>query len=314
MQIHAAVQSGEYPNASSLSDNLEVSPKTIQRDLEFMRDRLQLPLAYDNSRFGYYYTEPVDAFPNLQISEGELFALLIAEKALQQYRGTPFEKRLLGTFEKLTRSLPDTVSLHLADWDQSVSFRTTAEPLTDLPIMDSLAQAIQKRKQLHITYRKPGKRQAESRIIDPFHLANVNGDWYLFAHDHLRGDLRTFVPGRIQSMDPTGKLFTRPARFTLEQRLKDSFGVHSKQGDFAVRIHFDESVADYIREKRWHPSQNLVEHRDGSLELRLTLGSLEEIQRWILGWAGHAQVLAPPELIQGVREAAERLLARTSGS
>jgi proteasome accessory factor B len=34
----------------------------------------------------------VDAFPTLTITEGELFALLVAEKALQQYRGTPYEK------------------------------------------------------------------------------------------------------------------------------------------------------------------------------------------------------------------------------
>src|SRR6266850_6348339 len=80
MRIHQEIQSGSYPNASTLATELEVSTKSIGRDIEFMRDRLQLPIAYDGARFGYHYTEEVSSFPTLQITEGELFALLVAEK------------------------------------------------------------------------------------------------------------------------------------------------------------------------------------------------------------------------------------------
>ncbi|MCD6050235.1 MAG: helix-turn-helix, type 11 domain protein, partial [Verrucomicrobia bacterium] len=81
MRIHQEIKAGKFPNSTSLAHELEVSPKSIQRDLEFMRDRMDLPLAYDQLRKGYYYTEEVSAFPTLQITEGELFALLVAEKA-----------------------------------------------------------------------------------------------------------------------------------------------------------------------------------------------------------------------------------------
>ena len=309
MRIHAVIAAGKHPNATTLARELEVTTKTIQRDLEFMRDRMNLPLEYVAAHNGYVYTEEVEAFPTLQISEGELFALLVAEKALQQYRGTPFEKRLVGAFRKLARSLPDTVSLNLAEWEQSISFRTTAEPLLNLPVMDTLAKAVQKRRQLQITYRKPAARQPEERVIDPLHLANVNGDWYLFAYDHLRKDVRTFVPARIQSAEPTGKTFTPPAKFALEKQLRDSFGIHSRDGDYEVVLRFTELVADYIREKRWHPSQELVELPNGAVELRLRLGSLQEVERWVLGWGGAASVIAPPELVASVRAAAERILA-----
>ena len=310
MRIHALIAAGKHPNGTTLARELEVTAKTIQRDLEFMRDRMNLPLEYVAARNGYVYTEEVESFPTLQISEGELFALLVAEKALQQYRGTPFEKRLVGAFRKLARSLPDTVSLNLAEWEQSISFRTTAEPLLNLPVMDTLAKAVQKRRQLQITYRKPAARQPEERVIDPLHLANVNGDWYLFAYDHLRKDVRTFVPARIQSAEPTGKTFTPPAKFALEKQLRDSFGIHSRDGDYEVVLRFTELVADYIREKRWHPSQDLVELPNGAVELRLRLGSLQEVERWVLGWGGAASVIAPPELVASVRVAAERILAR----
>ncbi len=310
LRIHAELQSGKYPNATQLGAELEVCTKTIRRDLDFMRDRMSLPLEFNPARNGYHYTEEVDAFPTLQISEGELFALLVAEKALQQYRGTPFEQRLVTALKKLERSLPDTVSLNLAEWDHAISFRTSAEPIVNVPVLETLADAVQHRRQLRLAYRKPGTRTAEDRVVDPCHLANVNGDWYLFAFDHLRQDIRTFVPTRIVSAEPTGTTFPKAARFALEKQLRDSFGIFSRDGDYRVVLRFDEPVADYIREKRWHPSQQLKDLPDGGVELRLRLGSLVEIQRWLMGWAGHVQVLDPPELIAGVHAAAKSLLER----
>jgi proteasome accessory factor B len=129
LRIHQALQSGKRPNASTLGSELEVSTKSIHRDIDFMRDRLDLPIEYDGSQFGYYYTEEVSAFPTVQITEGELFALIVAEKALQQYRGTNFEKPLLSAIRKWSNRLPDVISLNLADIERTISFRTRAEPI-----------------------------------------------------------------------------------------------------------------------------------------------------------------------------------------
>lgn len=307
MQIHQAIQAGEYPSSTALASRLEVSIKSIHRDLEFMRDRLQLPLEYEEVRHGWYYTEDVASFPALQISEGELFALLVAEKALQQYRGTNFEAPLVSAFRKMAASLPDTISLNLADWGDTISFRTSAEPVLNLEVFDSLAKATTRQEQLRIHYRKPGGQKAEERIVDPYHLANINGEWYLFAFDHLRKAMRTFVPARIHSTERTGKKFTKPARFSLESRLRNSFSVHSGEGEFPVAIRFSARVADYIREKKWHASQCLTELPSGDLEIRMTLSSIHEIQRWVLSWGGDAVVIEPIELKRAVAEAAARL-------
>ncbi|MSU61646.1 MAG: YafY family transcriptional regulator [Pedosphaera sp.] len=308
LRIHQALQTGGHPNASQLAREFEVSTKSIYRDIEFMRDRLDLPVAYDASRNGFHYTQEVGSFPTLQITEGELFALLVAEKALQQYRGTNFEKPLVSAFRKMADSLPETISLNLADWEQSISFRTSAEPILDLEIFDKLAKATARRQQLQLIYRKPGQTGAEPRIVDPYHLANINGEWFLFAFDHLRNDIRTFAPARIQEIRPTGKTFSRTRKFSLHKRLRDSFGVHAGQGEFSIRIRFNELVADYIREKKWHPSQQLVEIPDGSVELHLKLSSLVEIQRWVLGWAGNAVVLEPPQFVAAIRHAATAMI------
>jgi predicted DNA-binding transcriptional regulator YafY len=309
LRIHQAIQSGSYPTATRLAADLEVSTKSVHRDLEFMRDRLRLPLEFDRARFGYHYTEEVSAFPSVQITEGELFALIVAEKALQQYRGTSFERPLLSAIKKMEQSLPDTISLDLHEVERTISFRTRAEPILDLRIFDALAKATAARRQLELAYRKPGQLEPELRVVDPYHLANINGEWFLFAFDHLRQDIRTFVPARIKSARPTGKTFARSQSFSLEKRLRDSFGVRSGEGAYQVVLRFTAAVADYIREKRWHDSQELRELKDGGVELRLKLSSLGEIERWVLGWGGNAVVLQPPELAASVKQAAEKILA-----
>ena len=309
LRIHQALQVGGFPNATGLAREIEVSTKTIQRDLEFMRDRLNLPIAFDRTRNGFHYTGEVSAFPTMQITEGELFALVVAEKALQQYRGTSFEKPLLSALRKMEQSLPDTISLNLADIEQTISFRTRAEPVLNLDIFDALARAVAQRQQLELHYRKPGQ-PAEKRLVDAYHLANINGEWYLFAYDHARKDLRTFVPARIQSVTPTGKTFERTEKFSLEKRLRDSFGVHAGEGKFEVVLRFTPRAAGYLREKKWHASQTLRDLKDGGAELKMTLSSLAEVQRWVLSWAGEATVLKPRELAESVRAAARKILAQ----
>jgi proteasome accessory factor B len=314
LRIHQALHSDSFPNATTLARQLEVSTKSIHRDLEFMRDRLELPIQYDAKRFGYFYTEHVKSFPTLQITEGEIFALVVAEKALQQYRGTSFERPLLSALKKMAQSLPDTLSLSLDDIAQTISFRTRAEPVLDLQVFDVLAKATAARRQLELTYRKPGQPHPEQRVVDPYHLANINGEWFLFAFDHLRKDLRTFVPARIKAIRPTGNTFERRQAFSLDKRLRGSFGVQSGHGEFEVVIRFNERAAGYIREKRWHDSQQLRELKPGGVELRFQLSSLEEVGRWVLSWAGDAVVVRPPELAQWVRQAARKVLRPASSS
>lgn len=63
-RIHRAVQAGEYPNCSTLAKTMEVAKKTIQRDIEFMRDRQNLPIEFSHQKNGYYITiaSPYPAF------------------------------------------------------------------------------------------------------------------------------------------------------------------------------------------------------------------------------------------------------------
>ena len=71
LRIHELLMASRYPNCTKVSEEFEVSAKTVQRDVNFMRDRMGLPIEYDKERFGFHYTRPVSGFPGVTVSAGK---------------------------------------------------------------------------------------------------------------------------------------------------------------------------------------------------------------------------------------------------
>ena len=72
-----------------------------------------------------------------------------------------------------------------------------------------------------------------------------------------------------------------------------------------MRLRFDPFAASFVRERKWHDSQQVQELSDGGLELTLSLGNFFEVQQWILSWGAHVEVLAPDDLRKSVAQVAE---------
>jgi len=299
-RLHDLLSNEQPVNCQQLGKDFEVSYKTIQRDLDFMRDRLNLPIEYDATCYTFRYTETVEAFPLLQVSEGEILALFVAQKVLAQYRGTPFEKTLGSAFQKLTGALKETVSFDLGEWGSDYSFRVTGASAADLEVFRLLARAIVQRQEISFSYQPLRSTTPETRCVHPYHLANIDNAWYLLAHDPQRGQIRTFALPRIRSPQFTKKTFERPRGFSAAKELKGGFGVFAGSGKYLVKIRFDSFASRLVRERDWHPTQKFREAKGGEIELEMTLGALEEIERWILSWGDHAKVLAPKILIESV--------------
>src|SRR6516162_1107037 len=138
MRMHERLKSGRYPNCRKLAEELEVSAKTVQRDIDFMRYRLGLPIEYDQLHFGFYYTEPVANFPTIEISQGELVALYIGQRALAQYKGTSFEKPLATALRKISSSLPEKISLSWSELDKAISFRSVGPAAVEIETFEQV--------------------------------------------------------------------------------------------------------------------------------------------------------------------------------
>jgi proteasome accessory factor B len=275
-----------------------------------MRDRWQLPIAYDETRHGYYYSEPVENLPLVTMSEGELVALLVAQKAVEQYAGTAFEAPLTNAFAKLTSQLDGPVTVALGAARSVFSFKAAGPAKADLEWFRRLSQAVLEAREVEFDYRGLQAAQPTRRHLQPWHLCCVNNQWYLIGHDIDRGAKRTFALPRIAAVAVTRRTFPRPRGFSIREHLGGSFGIIAGAGDFRIRLRFDTWAAQLVRERFWHDSQELRERRGGGVELEFRLDGLEEVERWILSWGAHVEVVAPRELRQRVAAAGRAIAAQ----
>jgi predicted DNA-binding transcriptional regulator YafY len=310
LRIHEELRRRALVNCTKLMKALEVSRKTIVRDIAFMRDRLDLPIEYDPLIQAYRYTQPVTSFPTVNVTEGELLALLVAQRALEQYRGTPFHRQLEIAFGKLAGGLRDRISFSPADELRAVSFKNMGLGKTDLAVFNALSAAVLKQQEVSFDYRKPGDARKSPRRVRPYHLANRENLWYLIGFDLERGALRTYAVPRIGDVVVGRETFTRPPDFSPEKFFASALGVLGGSGDHRVVLRFSAAAAERIREREWHESQEMVELANGGLELRLRLGALTEIEQWVLGWGDAAEVIGPAELRNNIKKTVSALAAK----
>ena len=303
LRIHQFIQNNEYPNSQTLAREFEVTARTIKRDIDFMKSRLKLPIGYADKQWGYFYTRSVDHFPHAAINEAELFALLVAHKAIAQYQGTPFQAPLEAAFRRLTGQLDRGNGFTVGSLDQVVSFRPFAPEDTDLAVFQVITQAVQSRQALRFLYRNLGAAKAERRHVHPYHLACIENHWYLFAFDVQRQAMRTFVLTRLREAVATGEKFTVPKKFNPSEYLRGSLSAYKGTEDYEVVVDFDTRAADLIRGRRWHASQRIQELPGGRMRFSMRLDSIEEAERWVLSWGTHATVVRPVALCQRIHAA-----------
>lgn len=310
MRFHNLIQEASFPNCTKLAQEFEVTVRTVMRDLDFMRDRLNLPIEFDSQRNGFYYTEKVEQFPQLPFSEAEIFALLVAHKAVAQYRGTPFEQPLALAFKRLTGQLDSSAKYSLNNLDEALSFRPFAPEDNELDTFEVITRALKERRVLKFQYRNLDADKAQVRLVHPYHLGCVDNHWYLFAFDVKRQAMRTFALPRLKLPELTTERFTIPKKFNLSEYLKGSFSVFKGEDDYEVVVDFDSWGADLIRGRKWHASQEITELPKRQLRLRLRLNSIHEAERWVLSWGQHATVVRPQTLANRLRETAKTIQTR----
>ena len=302
--IDAAIRRREFPNAPGLARELEVSLRTV------MRDQLGAPIEYHPVKRGFYYTNPNFSLPSVRITEGELLALFLADKVLAQYEGTPFEKELHSAFDKLTRNLPDEVSVNPRDLERAYSFSAPQAERFEVETFRKLSEAVLKRKQIRVVYHTYSTGKTSERVLDPYHLANIGGNWYLFAYCHTRRDVRMFAPGRMDNVRFTGRRVDVPETFDSRAYLDGAFQIIAGKKRHRVRLRFSPAVAPYIRERRWHASQTLTDHSDGSVTLAIQVSDLDEVLHWVLSWGTEVEVLGPKRLRDMAVSAVRDMLSR----
>lgn len=300
--ITEGTRRGVLPNCRTLAVGWEVSQRTIQRDLDYMKWQLSAPIEYDARRRGFYYTEPNYRMPALNISQDDLFAFCIAEKVLQQYVGTPLHDRLAAVFDKLQQSMPENVTVDPSWLDDRLSFFSEPAPILDAQAWGRCFEALRKSRTLQFVYQIPGFETAHERRVDPYHCVGYRAQWYMVGYCHYKKAVRTFAVSRMTDVSVTDDFFHVPDDFDFQKYVGEHFGIFRSEDVHHVEVRFTSTAAPYVLEREWHPSQELKTATDGSIVLSFPASHLFEVKRWILSWGADARVLSPPELAEMIRQ------------
>ena len=300
MRIHEELKKNHYPNCFKLAREIEVNPRTIARDVEFMRYSLNMPIEYDKQRHGYYYSAPVQNFPVLALSEKELFSLLVAQKSIEQYKGTPYYKPLEDAFKKITGFLGNDVYYYVKDVEDIIKFRPFMPETVEESLFEKIQTAIYNKKVVSFEYNKLGSKNSTNRNVQPYCLVCADNHWYLIGFDETRQAIRTFSLPRMKNLSITNRSFKKDKKFNLDEYLKGSLGIFKGNADYEIVIELDKWGADFLKGRSLHESQKLTYLPDGRARLELRLNSIEEIERWVMSMGVHATVVKPKILAERI--------------
>lgn len=306
LQIDELLRSKWRITQPLLAEKLEVTERTIRDDLNFLRDRFLAPLTY-SKKDGWYYTDSTWRLPSISLSIGELFALTLGARMLQSYAGAAYEKELRSSIERLSERLPEQTWIDLQQLaDERIVFRSGAEMNLDPDIWKKLLEASRSSKRIWMYYYAATRNQYSERVVEPYllHVYRATNP-YVIGFCHKRGEIRWFRVDRIQQLKVLDETFERDPNFDAQTYLDQIFQAEVGGNPVPVRIWFDKVSAPFIRERRWHVTQEITEHDDGSLTLYLISGGLNDLKRWVLGYGKGAVVKEPTELVNLVKAEVE---------
>jgi predicted DNA-binding transcriptional regulator YafY len=281
--------------AKELAQALEISVRQVYRDIECLK-QASVPIYSDKNGFSLL---PDFYMPKISLETPEILTLLILCSSIKAQKGTPYCELLTSACDKIVNALPDGLKKVFLSpgYDVMVDFGLdTKVDYRKIEEMFSLIyEASIAKKQLLINYYGIDTKDTTERIVDPYAFKLNFGIWYLIGFCHLRGEMRTFRIDRIRQAEVLRESFDIAPNFNIDDYFRGSWGIITGP-EYKVKLKFASSIADFISECSWHPSQKLSKNKNGSLNAEFNVDGLSEIKIWVMGFGGNVEVLEPAEL------------------
>ncbi len=291
-----------------LADEYRCTVRTVQRDIQVLEAvGFWLERRQDDQRIYYRFARETRLPLNFSVMEAA--ALIFAERAGLGLEGTPFGEHLRSAVRRLTGAMsPEMRQFFERASDYYVPMARGYKPYEDArQILESLNEAVMQRRVCRVSYRSPHAEEPRRYEIEPLRFQPHRGGLYVISRVARYDNLITQAVERFEEVEVTEEEFEPPDHLSIDERVRDTFGIsYEEPMDVAVRFTADQ--APYVRERIWHPSQQLEELPDGRVVLRLRAGGFFEIKSWILGFGAAAEVLEPEELREAVRGEMRRAL------
>jgi len=192
----------EWPG-SELARRLEVSPRTVRRDVERLRD-LGYPVEATMGAEGGYRLVAGAAMPPLLLDDEEAVAIAVGLRAAAGQAVEGIEEAAVRALTKLERVLPSRLRYRVGTLGAAtVSLVTGIQEVVDPGQLTQIAAAVTNKERLRFAYRDNNKEDSK-RHVEPYRLVSAGRRWYLVAFDLERDDWRVFRVDRIADSLPTG--------------------------------------------------------------------------------------------------------------
>jgi len=312
-RIETLIRARGHVSFKSLLEELEVSPATLKRDLDYLRSRMGAPIEYDRDLNGYRfgstaYAGPKHELPGLWFDEAELYSLLMAQQLLAGLDSDGLLSRhlqpLLGRIHDLLRSGAaaggEAAAERLMKRVKIVSALRRPVPSR---FFERVSTALLARQRLQLRYLTRARREVGEREVSPQRLVHYRNTWYLDAWCHRVDALRRFA---LDAIEDATVLADKPARNIAMKRVQEAmdagYGIYAGGTQRFAVLRFDVQAAQWASREEWHPAQQGRWLDDGRFELRLPYVDDTELVMDVLRQGEQVQVLAPPELVQAVRQ------------
>lgn len=279
-----------------LADRLGISRHTAMR---YVNSLPGVPVQENEHR---YWINPADYISSVRVSVGESLMLYLAmRRAIRQMSYVP--PVMINALEKMTVPLRYPANVMLA--------ATTHRLQTDQPsdsdraeVWENLIRAWIEGITACITYQSHRRSEQRTYEFQPylFEPALLSEGVYVVGYSLTHRSLRTFKVERIQKATLTTHHFERDETIDADTLVRYAWGIWYGETLTEVRLHFSPQVARRVKETIWHPTQQIDDLPDGSVEWRVLVAGTQELVPWIRGWGPDVEVLAPPDLREQIAE------------
>jgi len=291
-------------------DALEVSLATFKRDLEYLRERLEVPIEWNADKGGYELgSDRKVELPGLWFNDSEIQALLVMDAMLADLSPGLLEGHVAPLRARLEMLLEEG---QVAPDEVRKRVRVLRQAARALPagVFEVVAAATLKRRRLSIAYAARSTAEATERIVSPQRLVLYRDNWYLDAWCHLRNGLRKFSVDAISSpamLDEKAKSVDMKA---VERELDRGYGIFAGRNVEWATLRFTPARARWVAHERWHAAQRGRVEPGGAYVLELPFSDTRELLMDILKYGADVEVLGPTSLRAAVAEEVRRMAAR----
>jgi len=318
-KIELLLKSRGCVSFAALQDELAVSPATLKRDLQYLRDRLSAPIVYDAFSNGYRFAAPAPntgaarhELPGLWFSENEIHALLTMHQLLAGLDDDGVLARHLQPLMEKLQGMLGTDETAARELMRRVKVIGTARRRVPSRHFELLGSALMQRRRLHLRYFKRSDRSVSEREVSPQRLVNYRSTWYLDAWCHASNALRRFALDAVRDAALLDAKARHVALRELEAELDAGYGIYGGGGaklKWATLV-FDAEAAQWVANEEWHPQQKARWLEDGRYELQVPYSDPTELLMDILRHGDSVVVAGDKALAAAVKERLRSALAR----